>query len=82
MIFGIEKSLKEAEGKISDEDKKTLEDEIAKAKTDMQSDDINVVKGALDSLVQKSQTIFGKMYQGANPNPNGDSGANGNETNN
>lgn len=82
MIFGIEKSLKEAEGKISDEDKKALEDEIAKAKTDMQSDDINVVKGALDSLVQKSQTIFGKMYQqNAGQNPNGENG-NGTEQNN
>ena len=83
MIFGIEKSLKEAEGKISEEDKKALEEEIAKAKTDMQSDDINVVKGALDSLVQKSQTIFGKMYQGANPNqnPNGEAGAGDNANN-
>ena len=82
MIFGIEKSMKEAGDKISEEDKKSLEEEIEKAKKDMESDDITVVKGALDNLVNKSQAIFGKMYQNANPNPNAENTDNGENNNN
>ncbi len=82
MVFGIEKSMKEAGDKISEDDKKALEEEIEKAKKDMESDDITVVKGALDNLVNKSQAIFGKMYQNANPNTNAENGENADNGNN
>ena len=73
MIFGVEKTIKESGDKISEDDKKALEEVIEKAKADSQSDDITVVKGALDALVAKSQEVFGKMYQqNQNPNPNGE----------
>ena len=51
---------------------KRLEDEIEKDKKEFESDDIEVIKKALDSLTQVSNEVFTKMYQNANPQ-----GANG-----
>ena len=77
MVYSLEKLLKENGDKISAEDKKRLEDEIEKAKKDFESDDIEVIKKALDELTKVSNEVFTKMYQNANPNAaNGANGAN------
>ena len=76
MVYSLEKMLKENGDKLSAEDKKRLEDEIEKAKKEFESDDIEVVKKALDSLTQVSNEVFTKMYQNANPQ-----GAQGQEQN-
>ena len=80
MVYSLEKMLKENGDKLSAEDKKRLEDEIEKAKKEFESDDIEVVKKALDSLTQVSNEVFTKMYQ--NANPQGTQGAEQNTNNN
>ena len=80
MVYGLEKMLKDNGDKISEEDKKNLEEAIAKAKKEFESDDIEVVKKALDELANASNGIVTKMYQSANPNAqqNDANGANNN----
>ena len=72
--------LKENGDKLSAEDKKRLEDEIEKDKKEFESEDVEVIKKALESLTQVSNEVFTKMYQ--NANPNGATGAQGNSGDN
>lgn len=86
MVYTLEKMLKENGDKLSADDKKRLEDAIEKAKKDFESEDVEVLKKALDELTQVSNEIFTKMYQNANPNgangTNGTTGDNANSGNN
>ena len=90
MIAGIEKVLRESGDKISEEDKNKLNQEIESAKDVYKnSEDLEKLKGALDSLTKVSNEIFTKLYQSANPNagangenPNGDSGNGSTDPNN
>ncbi len=79
MIASIEKVLKESGDKISEEDKTRLNTEIESAKEVYKnSEEIDKLKVALESLTKVSNEVFTKLYQQANPNgtnPNG--GANG-----
>ena len=79
MVYSLEKMLKENGDKLSAEDKKRLEDEIEKDKKEFESEDVEVVKKALDSLTQVSNEVFTKMYQ--NANPQGANGQNGTDNN-
>ena len=82
MVYSLEKMLKENGDKLSAEDKKRLEDEIEKDKKEFESEDVEVVKQALDSLTQVSNEVFTKMYQNANPQgANGQNGTDNNSTN-
>ena len=76
MVYGLEKMLKENGDKLNEDDKKKLQEAIDKAKKDFESDDIEVIKKALDELTATSNGIVSKMYQGANPN-GADPNANG-----
>jgi len=78
MIAGVEKVLKDAPDKVSEEDKAKLNAEIEKAK-DVQknSEDIDKLKEALESLTKVSNEIFTKLYQQANPNGGAGAGATG-----
>ena len=67
--------LKENGDKLEEADKKKLEEAIEKAKKDFESEDIEVVKKAIDELTNVSNGIVSKMYSSANPN--GNAGANG-----
>ena len=83
MVYGLEKMLKDNGDKLNEDDKKKLQDAIEKAKKEFESDDIEVVKKAIDELTNVSNGIVSKMYQGANPNgtnPNGDGSNNGGST--
>ena len=77
LVYGLEKLLKDSGDKIGEDDKKKLQEAIEKAKKDFESDDIEVVKKAIDELTNASNGIVSKMYQSANPN-----GANGTNENN
>ena len=68
LVYGLEKLLKESGDKISEDDKKKLEEAIEKAKKDFESDDLEVVKKAIDELTNASNGIVSKMYQSANLN--------------
>ena len=64
-VFQLEKMLKDAGDKISEEDKTKLKTAIENAKKDFASDDIEVVKKALETLQAESQEVATKLYQNA-----------------
>ena len=83
LIAGIEKVLRESGDKISEDDKKTLDEAVNKAKeTYKTAEDAATLKTAIDELTKVSNDIFTKLYQ--NANPNGAAGADqaGDNTNN
>ncbi|MDE6612944.1 MAG: molecular chaperone DnaK, partial [Clostridia bacterium] len=65
MIDSLEKTVKEAGDKLSDEDKKTVEDAVAKAKTELESGDNDRIKAAMETLQTEIQPVVAKMYQQA-----------------
>ena len=78
LIFTVEKTLKENAEKISDEDKSKLEDAVAKAKTELESNDHDRIKAATEALSNEAQTVFAKLYQSGNgDNGSGDNGGAG-----
>ena len=81
LIFALEKMLKDNGDKISAEDKEKLEKAIVKAKKDMETDNIDDLRKAIETLSKENEGVITKLYQQANPNgqnPNGNGGANGN----
>ncbi|MDD2227387.1 MAG: molecular chaperone DnaK [Clostridia bacterium] len=65
LVYSLEKVLKESGDKLSEEDKTTLTKAIEKAKTDFESDDIEVIRKGIDELSQSSNQIMTKIYQQA-----------------
>ena len=65
LIFSIEKTLRENGDKVSEEDKAQLEEAIKSAKEDLASDDAERIKSASQSLSEKAQGVFAKIYQQA-----------------
>ena len=82
LVYSLEKLLKDNGDKLTDDDKKKLSEAIDKAKKDFESEDIEVVKKAIDELTNASNGIVSKMYQSAQNNANGNAGNNGNNDNN
>ena len=85
MIAGIEKAVKENGDKLTEEDKEKLNKEVENAKEVYKnSDDIEKLKPALESLTKVSNEIFTKLYSQANPNggANGDAGNGSTDPNN
>ena len=83
LVYSLEKLLKDNGDKLSDDDKKKLSEAIEKAKKDFESDDLDVVKKAIDELTNASNGIVSKMYQSAQNNANaGNNGNNGQSGNN
>ena len=81
LIAGIEKVLRESGDKISEDDKKTLDEAVNKAKeTYKTAEDAATLKTAIDELTKVSNDIFTKLYQNANPNGAGQTGADTNNT--
>ena len=73
LIAGIEKVLRESGDKISEDDKKTLDEAVNKAKeTYKTAEDAETLKSAIDELTKVSNDIFTKLYQNANPNAGAD----------
>ena len=77
MIDSLEKTVKEAGDKLTEDDKKTVEDAIAKAKTELESGDDDRIKAASETLTREIQPIVAKIYQQAQ----GAAGNNGNSGN-
>lgn len=82
LVYSLEKLLKDNGDKLTDDDKKKLQEAIEKAKKDFESDDLDTVKKAIDELTNASNGIVSKMYQSAQNNANGNAGNNGNNDNN
>ncbi len=63
MILGLEKALRENGDKISEDDKKKLNDAIAKAKEEIKADDKDKIMKAVEDLSKSSQDVITKLYQ-------------------
>ncbi len=66
MIFATEKAISEAGDKITEEDKKTLQAAIDKAKKDLEeSKDAETTRKIIDEMTKANAPIFTKLYQAA-----------------
>ncbi len=83
LIYELEKQLRDNDGKLTAEDKATVESEIAAFKKVREGNDVEQIKAAIEPLTQKVYQIFGKLYQqeGGAPDMNGapDMGGSANE---
>ena len=80
MIFTVEKTIKDNEDKISEEDKQVLQNSVSKAKAELDSGDFERITQATKTLSDEVQPIFAKLYQnsgngGNNGGTDGGSGA-------
>ena len=64
-IFQTEKSLKDLEGKVSDDDKKSAEDKIAELRNVMNSDNVDDIKAKTKELNNVAMKYAEKIYQEA-----------------
>lgn len=64
-IYQAEKMPKEFEGKISDDDKKVIEEAVAEAKKHLESTDKDELEKAGSELLEKIQGIGAKLYEAA-----------------
>lgn len=64
-IYQAEKMPTEFKDKISDEDKKTIEDAVAEAKKALDSDEKEKLESAMKELNEKIMPIGAKMYEAA-----------------
>ena len=65
LIFALEKMLKDNGDKISAEDKEKLEKAIEKAKKDMETDNIDDLRKAIETLSKENEGVITKLYQQA-----------------
>ena len=78
MIFATEKAMEEAGDKLTEEDKKTLEEALKKAKEELTTaDDAEKVRGIIDEMSKANDPIFTKLYQAAQEQANANAGAEG-----
>ena len=64
-IFSLEKLLRDNGDKISEEDKKSLEEAIATAKEELKKDDKAAIDAAIETLAKTSEPVVTKLYQAA-----------------
>ena len=62
-VLSLEKMMKDAGDKLTEDDKTKLNNAIEEAKKDFASDDLETVKKALEKLQTESQEIVAKLYQ-------------------
>jgi molecular chaperone DnaK len=63
LVHQTEKTLKESEGKVSDQDKGEAEAAIAAARTALEGGDLEAIKAATDRLTQIAMRIGEAMYK-------------------
>lgn len=75
MVYQTEKTLKDLEGKISDEEKSEVEAKVEDLKKTLEGDDFDEIKKKTDELTESFYKISQKMYegQGGDGEPQGDS---------
>lgn len=79
LIFAIEKAVKDAGDKLSDEDKETVTKACETAKADLEkADDMDAIKKVMEELSKVSDPVMTKIYQAnAAENPQGTEGTDG-----
>jgi molecular chaperone DnaK len=71
LIFAIEKSMEEMGDKLTDDDKNTLTPKIDALKKAIEAKDVSLVETCQKELEQTWYPITQKMYQGSNPQGDG-----------
>ena len=66
LVYNTEKTLKELEGKVSDEEKSKVESELANLKKTLEGTDTAAIKSATDKLTQVFYDLTSKLYSQAN----------------
>ena len=77
LIFSVEQTLKEGADKLSDDDKKVLQDAVDEAKKELDCDDEARYNQAFETLSNKIQPVVAKMYQQAGGAQGGAAGPDG-----
>lgn len=65
LVYSLEKLLRENKDKIAEEDAKNIQTEIDNTKKAIESEDINQIKSAMETLSQASHKLSEMMYQQA-----------------
>lgn len=71
LIYQTEKTLKDLEGKISEEEKSSINAKIEELKSALTTDNVEDIKAKNDALTQEFYKISEKLYQNANPQGQG-----------
>ena len=79
VINSLEKMMKESGDKISDEDKAALQEAIDKCKKDIETDDVEQIRKALEDLSSSSSSIISKLYAQAASEAKNEEAAAGND---
>jgi len=74
-VHTVEKAIKDAGDKASEEEKKSASEAIAAVKTAMSGDDREEIERRTQALEQASSALLQKMYQQSAGTPGGDAGA-------
>ena len=80
VILGLEKMLRDSGDKLSSEEKETVNKAIEKAKKDIEADNVDDIRKALEELSKTTEPIVSKLYQNAGAGAQGagaDNGAQG-----
>ncbi len=72
LIFAAEKTISDSKDKFSEEEIKTVEDAVKKAKEDIAVDDEEKIRNAIDEFSKVTAPIFSKIYQEAQQNMGAD----------
>lgn len=76
LVYQSEKTLSEMGDKVGADDKKTVEDAIAKLKTALSGTDIESIKNASEELQKAFYAVSEKLYSNVNPQDGGTSNSN------
>lgn len=71
LIYQIEKTLKDLEGKISEEEKSSINAKLEDLKSALTTENVEDIKAKNDALTQEFYKISEKLYQNANPQGQG-----------
>lgn len=63
MVYTTEKMLKEFEGKVSDDDKKNLEEKMEAVKKTLETEDVEAIKKAGEELSEVAQKVGAELYK-------------------
>ncbi|OLS03387.1 molecular chaperone DnaK [Tissierella creatinophila] len=75
LVYQTEKTLKDLEGKISEDEKSQVESKLEELKKTLESDNMEEIKAKTEELNQEFYKISEKLYQNANPGEAGPEGS-------
>ena len=71
LVYQTEKTLKDLEGKISDDEKSDIESKLEALKKSLESDDLEDIKAKTEELTEAFYKVTEKIYQNMDPGAEG-----------